>query len=467
MRTDSRFKKYVLSAALVLALLATAAVWAGGGDDSDAAALTVSKGNDSGPGSLREVIAGANDGDIITFAAGVTRVTLTSGEISFDKRNITIDGKGVVTITKDATSEFRLLNSTATLSTLTLKGLTISNGLSTTGAGGGVYVRSNIVLEDCVFKNNTTGHDGGGLCADGDAIVKNCKFTGNTAGHRGGGVCTFKAFEPITTTILANCIFTGNTAGVIGGGAVAGIATLTNCTFAGNTANNAGALFFPDDTISAMTNCTISSNTTYSPFSGAIHLTGRYAYLFHCTVTNNAGLGVCVDNEFTVARLYNSIVAGNTASQIDGDGITDLSYGNLVEGKKIPGSSPAAVVTYAQVFGSNTFDPAKGTHMVLSDGIAADTATKITAADLATSELFYDQLTAVLSAIANDQTGAPRPSGKVTYGAVEVPPYVPDETSDGGGTPWLLIGIAAAAIIIGLIAAVAILQKKGKLNKNI
>ena len=64
--------------------------------------LTVLNGSDCGPGSLREAIVNAKNGDTIIFAPSVKRVTLTSGEISIDKPNITIDGKGAVTITKNA-----------------------------------------------------------------------------------------------------------------------------------------------------------------------------------------------------------------------------------------------------------------------------------------------------------------------------------------------------------------------------
>src|SRR2546430_12263221 len=52
--------------------------------------ITVTNTNDSGPGSLRQALADANDGDTITFAVtGI--IGLTSGEPVID-RNITISG---------------------------------------------------------------------------------------------------------------------------------------------------------------------------------------------------------------------------------------------------------------------------------------------------------------------------------------------------------------------------------------
>ncbi|HEX9270994.1 MAG TPA: hypothetical protein VGA01_02145, partial [Candidatus Binatia bacterium] len=54
--------------------------------------ITVTNINDGGPGSLRQALADANDGDTITFAVtGI--IGLTSGELVIN-RNITISGPG-------------------------------------------------------------------------------------------------------------------------------------------------------------------------------------------------------------------------------------------------------------------------------------------------------------------------------------------------------------------------------------
>ena len=54
-----------------------------------AATITVTKGNDSGSGSLRQAIVDASPGDTINFAPRVTTVNLTSDELLIDK-NLTI-----------------------------------------------------------------------------------------------------------------------------------------------------------------------------------------------------------------------------------------------------------------------------------------------------------------------------------------------------------------------------------------
>ena len=57
-----------------------------------AATVTVTNTNDSSPGSLRQALTTANDGDTITFAVTGT-ITLTSGGLPVTK-NLTISGPG-------------------------------------------------------------------------------------------------------------------------------------------------------------------------------------------------------------------------------------------------------------------------------------------------------------------------------------------------------------------------------------
>src|SRR5260370_22692073 len=59
---------------------------------AQATTITVTSTNDSGPGSLRQALADANDGDTIEFAVTGT-IGLTSGELLVDT-SITISGPG-------------------------------------------------------------------------------------------------------------------------------------------------------------------------------------------------------------------------------------------------------------------------------------------------------------------------------------------------------------------------------------
>ncbi len=101
----------------------------------DLATITVTNNADSGAGSLRNAIASASSGDIITFNAGMT-ITLTTGQLTINK-NLTIEGdlNGDFTpdVTIDANYNSRVLNITG--GTVTLDGLTIQHGL-VSGSGG-------------------------------------------------------------------------------------------------------------------------------------------------------------------------------------------------------------------------------------------------------------------------------------------------------------------------------------------
>src|SRR5437763_141311 len=75
-------------ASMTSALLLSAAA-------AQAATLTVTSGNDSGAGTLRQAILNASPsgGDTINFAAGIITINLTSGELLINK-DVTINGPG-------------------------------------------------------------------------------------------------------------------------------------------------------------------------------------------------------------------------------------------------------------------------------------------------------------------------------------------------------------------------------------
>src|SRR5207248_10709531 len=60
---------------------------------AEAATITVINAADDGPGSLRQALANANDGDTIDFDASLVDIGLFSGELVVDK-SVTISGPG-------------------------------------------------------------------------------------------------------------------------------------------------------------------------------------------------------------------------------------------------------------------------------------------------------------------------------------------------------------------------------------
>jgi hypothetical protein len=109
------------------------------------ASITVTNTNDSGPGSLRQALANANNGDTINFAVAGT-ISLISGELVIGK-NVTIAGPGANRLSIDGGQE---LGSPATFHVVSGETVTIS-GLTITGHGGGILNDEAILtVSNCV-----------------------------------------------------------------------------------------------------------------------------------------------------------------------------------------------------------------------------------------------------------------------------------------------------------------------------
>jgi hypothetical protein len=118
--------------------------------------ITVSNLNDSGPGSLRQALADASDGDTINFALSGT-ISLTSGELVIDK-NITISGPGSNLLTvRPSQGSFFCVFDVMPSHSITIQGITISFGYAGSAQGGGIYSDEHVTatVADCVLTNNT------------------------------------------------------------------------------------------------------------------------------------------------------------------------------------------------------------------------------------------------------------------------------------------------------------------------
>jgi hypothetical protein len=117
--------------------------------------ITVTNGNDSGPGSLRQALADANDGDTINFDPSVGTVTLTTAELAIDK-SLTLSGAPqMVTVARASQTEFRIFHVMPDHS-VEIDGLTISGGHITGDNGGGILNdNSTLTIAHCTVNGNT------------------------------------------------------------------------------------------------------------------------------------------------------------------------------------------------------------------------------------------------------------------------------------------------------------------------
>src|ERR1041385_7289968 len=133
--------------------------------------ITVTNTNDSGPGSLRQALMIANDGDTITFTVTGT-ITLTSGGLLIAK-NITISGPGSNQLSVDG-NQAVLVFGIFPGKTATISGLTIRN------AEAGVWnEQGTLNLNNCVLSANS---DVGLYSYEGITTASNCVVSGNSQG---------------------------------------------------------------------------------------------------------------------------------------------------------------------------------------------------------------------------------------------------------------------------------------------
>jgi CSLREA domain-containing protein len=185
--------------------------------------------------SLREAIANAADGDIITFDGSLSgaTITLALGELSVNLADLTIDASALTNpVTIDANNNSRVFNHTGT-GTFEINNLVVTNGITT--VGGGIFSESNVTVTNSTISGNSA-DAGGGINSRGNVTVTNSTFSGNSANGGGGGIVSF---GNVTVT---NSTFSGNLAiSNFGGGITStGNVTITNSTFSGNAANNFG-----------------------------------------------------------------------------------------------------------------------------------------------------------------------------------------------------------------------------------
>ena len=111
--------------------------------------ITVTNTNDSGPGSLPQALAIANDGDAITFAVTGT-VSLTSGGLLIAK-NVTISGPGANQLSVDSNQALFVFGVFPD-KIATVSGLTVRNGQL------GIWnAQGTLALIDCAISFNSSG----------------------------------------------------------------------------------------------------------------------------------------------------------------------------------------------------------------------------------------------------------------------------------------------------------------------
>ena len=221
-----------------------------------AATLTVTSGLDNGPGTLREAVNAAQNGDTIVFDRRVTTVMLESGELVV-RRLLTIEGAKGVTITSNFSSRaFNVLFKAK----LTLTQVSLTQNQSS-GAGGAIFNAGTLNLNKVyIYENYST--SGGAIYSTGTLNIDNSTVAANVAVYTGGISIDAAANE----TRIANTTVARNRGDFEGGGiALRGRVNFINhCTIRENTVrDNSGGGLFTTTPNNFVSNTVLEGNQAY------------------------------------------------------------------------------------------------------------------------------------------------------------------------------------------------------------
>src|SRR5262249_38742034 len=130
-------------------------------DRATPSTLIVGSAGDSGAGSLREAIASAAAGDVITFAPTVYGQTIALGSRLVIDRSLTIDGPGAGSLSVSGQGTVGLI-SIAGSPRVSIDGLALTQGSDQIG-GAIDNPSGTLLLRDCVVTNNHATSGGGAI----------------------------------------------------------------------------------------------------------------------------------------------------------------------------------------------------------------------------------------------------------------------------------------------------------------
>ena len=312
---------------------------------SFATSHTVTNLNDTGSGSLRDVLGLVATGDTILFSNAM--LSSSSDTIKLNSplilnRSLVILGPNMpnykLYLSGQTSTNIAEVSFSRFSPPLEIQNLGFINGSTTQfGKGGAIAILacSGITLKKCEFKNNSANYGGAinsslSQTSDKNVIIEECLFDNNSSTSGGGAIYLTSHDAYALTWNISKTTFSNNTAvGSRHGGAIYcrnGIdntslptkdmtINITETTFANNTGYE-GAAFYsyhdPDGTYSN-TNITITKSTftgnvnTYLGIHGAaltvtssIYATaaslGYYLTMYGCSVVDNIGKGIYYGN---------------------------------------------------------------------------------------------------------------------------------------------------------------------------
>jgi|GEM_PF-759288 len=303
--------------------------------------------------SLREAIAIAESGNIITFDSALSgsTITLALGELAIDS-SLTIQGLGAENIIIDANGNSRVFNIDdgnedtqidVALNSLAITGSEVGDDgeIESFDNGGGILNSENLEINNADIYNNQAALEGGGIYSDGTLTVNNSAIYSNSVGDvrdrtvAGGGIYSNGILTVNNSAIYSNS-GSGNFGGAAGGGITnTGTATINQSTISSNSVggrgNSAGGIENREGDLT-ITNSTISNNSS-NLTSGIFNNSGEVTVT--STIIANVGNRDISGDDFVSGG--NNFVSGEAEANFRGipvtisaEGFTDGENGDIV-----------------------------------------------------------------------------------------------------------------------------------------
>lgn len=226
-----------------------------------------------------------------------------------------------------------------------IESLTITGGKGTKGngkvvAGGGITFEnsSDVLINDCIIKDNSADF-GGGICLMGypdtrkeiRTTIANCEISNNSGGFGGGIFSDYR-----TDLTITHCTIKNNTSNERGGGINCKSAVISYCDITGNRTTSpygycGGAGIYLENQFGVkINNCRINSNSSAS-YGGAIGTrTGYGVSIIDCEIIGNSSLkgggGLFLEEGgYSLLEIRNCLITDNI-SQNDGGAISFYTF---------------------------------------------------------------------------------------------------------------------------------------------
>ncbi|HEX8890651.1 MAG TPA: Calx-beta domain-containing protein, partial [Pyrinomonadaceae bacterium] len=212
----------------------------------------------------------ASSDDTIGFSLPANSTISLNSALPLISGNLVINGPGANTLTvqrstTNGTPDFSIFTININI-VVTISGLTISNGKTTTG-GGINNLNGILTINNSTISGNSTSDTGGGITNRGGTLtINNSTISGNSASTIAGGIYNVSTSNAVTLTIN-NSTISGNSTSGDGSGiyntrtSAAATLTITNSTISGNsTTTGLGAISTSSGATTKLSNTIVAGN---------------------------------------------------------------------------------------------------------------------------------------------------------------------------------------------------------------